>query len=293
MTERIRELAALTMAGKMYAKPTKTTFDPKDASLPRQERESKQLCEYILNQEPKLTEYSAFTGYFNFDGSVVGDAFRRGGHKSFETMRRLFHIKPIDNLSTFEWQHAVADYAKVLDKGIYGLIDEIDASLARHTGVEEIAFLKALRRVANAMIAWADKCADRTAAFAEGVENAAYKKNLLRLSEALRRVPAHAPKTFYEAILTIYVCFSADPDSVGTLDRYLYPFYTNDIENGALTRDEAKAYLQELFLMLQAATRANDTRFTRGAESHFCIGGYLPNGEDGIPRVAFSLSNGE
>ena len=286
MTERIRELAALTMAGKMYAKPTKTTFDPKDASLPRQERESKQLCEYILNQEPKLTEYSAFTGYFNFDGSVVGDAFRRGGHKSFETMRRLFHIKPIDNLSTFEWQHAVADYAKVLDKGIYGLIDEIDASLARHTGVEEIAFLKALRRVANAMIAWADKCADRTAAFAEGVENAAYKKNLLRLSEALRRVPAHAPKTFYEAILTIYVCFSADPDSTGTLDRYLAPYYERDIKEGRLTREEAAEYLGELFLMLQAATSPNSPNFTRTAESHFCVGGYLPNGEDAFSELS-------
>ena len=286
MTERIQELARLTMAGKMYAKPTKTTFDPKDASLPRQERESKQLCEYILNQEPKLTEYSAFTGYFNFDGSVVGDAFRRGGHKSFETMRRLFHIKPIDNLSTFEWQHAVADYAKVLDKGIYGLIDEIDASLARHTGVEEIAFLKALRRVANAMIAWADKCADRTAAFAEGVENAAYKKNLLRLSEALRRVPAHAPETFYEAILTIYVCFSADPDSTGTLDRYLAPFYERDIKEGRLTREEAAEYLGELFLMLQAATSPNSPNFTRTAESHFCVGGYLPNGEDAFSPLS-------
>ncbi|MBO7761989.1 MAG: hypothetical protein J6T24_04255 [Clostridia bacterium] len=286
MTERIRELARLTMAGQMYAKPRKTEFDPEDAALPRQERESRRLCQYIRNQEPMLTEYSAFTGYFNFDGSVVGDAFRRGGHKAFEELRRLFHLKTVDGFSTFEWQHATADYAKVLTKGIYGLIEEIDASLARHTDTEEVRFLEALRRVAEAMIAWADKCADRTATFAEGVKEGAYKENLLRLSAALRRVPAHAPETFYEAVLTIYVCFSADPDSVGTLDRYLAPFYERDLGEGRLTRKEAAEYLQELFLMLQAATSPSSPNFTRTAESHFCVGGYLPNGEDAFSELS-------
>ena len=53
-------------------------------------------------------------------------------------------------------------------------------------------------------------------------------------------VPENTSSTFYEAVLTIYVCFSADPDSVGTLDRYLTPFYENDIKNGIMTRDDAK-----------------------------------------------------
>ena len=53
-------------------------------------------------------------------------------------------------------------------------------------------------------------------------------------------VPENTPSTFYEAVLTIYVYFSADPDSVGTLDRYLTPFYENDIKNGIMTRDDAK-----------------------------------------------------
>ena len=28
-----------------------------------------------------------------------------------------FYIKPIDNLSTMKWQHATADYNKILQKG--------------------------------------------------------------------------------------------------------------------------------------------------------------------------------
>ena len=286
MNDRISKLTELTLAGKMYADTVKTAYDEADLHLPRQQMESKRLCEYILNQEPKLTPYSTMTGYFNFDGSVVGDAFRRGGHKATEKALRLFYLKPIDNLSTMEWQHATADYAKVLRKGIKGIIGDIDASLEKYDDAEQVEFLHALKRVANALIAWAHKCAERALALSQTVEEEEYKANLRKLSEALLRVPENAPSTFYEAVLCIYLCFSADPDSIGTLDRYLYPFYKKDIEDGTLTKAEAAAYLQELFLMLQAATPGTSDRFTRGGESHFCIGGYLPDGEDGFTELS-------
>ena len=51
------------------------------------------------------------------------------------------------------------------------------------------------------------------------VEKREYRENLLRLSETLKKVPKEAPTSFYEAVLTVYICFSADPDSLGTLDR--------------------------------------------------------------------------
>ena len=286
MNERISKLTELTLKGEMYAHPTKTEYDREDLFLSRQQKESKRLCEFILNQEPVLTEYSKMTGFFNCDGSVVGDAFRRKGHKYAAEVMSNFYLKSIDNLSTMEWQHATADYQKVLEKGIKGIIAEIDDSLKVHTETEEIEFLNALKSVANALIGWAHKCSDRAMTLAKSVENEEYRQNLIKLSEALLNVPENTPSTFYEAVLTIHVCFSADPDSVGTLDRYLRPFYEHDIENGVITREEAKEYLQELFLMLQAATPVTSPNFTRGAESHFCIGGYLPNGEDGFNEVS-------
>ena len=286
MTERIRKLTELTLSGQMYVSTVKTTYDESDLLLPKQQTESKRICKYILNQEPKLTEYSCFTGFFNFDGSCVGDAFRRGGHKATEEAFKLFYLKPIDNLSTMEWQHATADYTKILNKGISGMIRDVDESLKNHTETEQVEFLLALKHVANALITWAHKCSERALTFSLSVENEAHRKNLQKLSEALLRVPENAPKSFYEAVLCIYLCFSADPDSIGTLDRYLYPFYKNDIENGTLTKDEAAEYLQELFLMLQAATPITSPNFTRGAESHFCIGGYLPNGDDGFTELS-------
>ena len=282
MNERIRKLTELTLKGEMYAHPTGTEYDREDLFLSRQQMESKRLCEYILNQEPVLTQYSKMTGFFNCDGSIVGDAFRRGGHKNTAEIMSRFYLKSIDNLSTMEWQHATADYQKVLDKGIRGIIEEIENSLEKHNDIEEVEFLNALKDVANALIGWAHKCSNKALELSNTIDDKEYKQNLINLSKALLNVPENKPSSFYEAVLTIYVCFSADPDSVGTLDRYLRPFYEADIKNGVITREQAKEYLQELFLMLQAATSITSTHFTRGGESHFCIGGYLPDGSDGF-----------
>ena len=133
MNERIKELLKLTFDGKMYAEERATEFDREDIFLIREEMESKRLCEYILNQEPVLTPYSLMTGFFNCNGTVVGDAFRRRGHKYYRELMEDFYCKQVDNLSTQEWQHATADYKKVLEKGISGIIAEIDESLESHT----------------------------------------------------------------------------------------------------------------------------------------------------------------
>lgn len=286
MTERIAKLTELTLKGETYAHPTETFYDREDIFLSREHMESKRLCEFILNQNPVLTPYSTMTGFFNCDGSVVGDAFRRMGHKAYSDLSHDFYLKAVDNLSTFEWQHATADYQGVLDKGLKGIILEIEESIKNHSEPSDIEFLVALKRVANTLIDWAHKCSQKTLEYLKTIENKEYRKNLEALSKALLKVPENAPETFFEAVLTIYVCFSADPDSVGTLDRYLTPFYEKDIKNGTITSEQAKEYLQELFLMLQSSTSIKNKYFTRGGQSHFCVGGYLPNGEDGFNELS-------
>lgn len=286
MNKRIDKLTEMTLNGEMYVHPVHTEFDRTDLFLSKQKREVKRLCEYILNQEPLITPYSAMTGFFRFDGSVVGDAFNRSGHKHTQEFMDNFYLNPIDNISTMEWQHATADYKKVLQKGISGIIEDIDNSLKIHTKEDEIEFLEGLKEVGYTLIKWAEKCSEKAFEFSKNVNNEEYKRNLIKLSKALKNVPKNKPSDFYEAVLTIYICFSADPDSFGTLDRYLTKFYRNDIKNGVLTKEEAKEYLQELYLMVQAVTPVNSQNFTRGGQSHFCIGGYLENKEDGFNEVS-------
>ena len=280
MTDRIQKLTELTLAGKMYAGAKSTKFERNDIFLSECERDVKHICEYILNQEPMITEYQAMTGFFRFDSSVVGTAFNRSGHKNTTELMNNFYLKQVDGLHVLEWQHATADYKKVLESGIVGIIDDIDHSLEHHTVPEKREYLLGLRKIAEALIAWCEKCSARVSEYAKTVENGEYRKNLEKLSLTLLKVPKNAPTSFYEACLTIYVCFSCALDSVGTLDRYLSRFYFDDLSAGRITRDEAEEFLQELFLMLQAATPITSSNFTRGGESHFCVGGYLPDGSD-------------
>jgi len=280
MNERIKHLEKLTMSGEMFVQPIATRFDRMDLLLTQQQKDVKRICEYIINQEPKITKHSAFTGFFNFDGSVIGDIFRRDGHKNTSEILAEFYCKHIDNLSSMDWQHGTADYRRVLSVGMSGIIREIEHAIDTHTDPEKIEFLQDLKKVANTFILWIEKCSQSVTEYAKTVKEPEYKENLQKLSLALLKIAKGAPESFYEAVLIIYVCFSMIPDSLGTLDRYLSDFYFRDIEKGILTKEEAKVYLQELFLMVQAATPIESIGFSRGGQAHFCIGGRDLAGKD-------------
>lgn len=285
MNDRIQNLVKLTLNGETYAQPNPTAFDREDVFLSKIERESKQLCEFILNQNPIISKYSLFTGFFNTDNSVVGDIFRRKGHSGWKSISAGFYRQQLNNLVTLEWQHATADYTKALSIGLKGILKELDESIQKHDG-EKKEYLLALKKVGLTLIAWAHKCSDAVIEFSKGVDEPQYKANLEKLANTLRYIPENPPSNFYEAVLTIYIWFATDPDSLGTLDRYLAPFYFNDIQNGTLTKEQATEYLQELYLMVQSATHYKHMNFTRGGESHFCVGGYLENGEDGFSELS-------
>ena len=287
MNERIEKLVNKTVSGEMYVYPVKTEYDRCDLFLPPVKMSAKRVCEYIRNQEPLIVPESCFTGLIKFDDSVEGDIFGRPGHANFGKAWNNFYNQPVDNLLTFEWQHSAGDFGKIITGGIIGVKDEIQKSIQNHKEDENaLRFLETQLDICDAIIDWAKKCSEKALIVSESTKNTEYKKNLERLSQALEHVPQNPAKNFYEAILSLYVCYGFIPDSIGLIDRYLYPFYKKDIENGVLTKEEASGYLQELFLMLQARIHISSDRFYRGGESHFCVGGYLENGEDGFNELS-------
>ncbi len=281
MTERIRKLTELTVNGKFFVEPVQTEFDREDIFLPPVTASAKRAKEYILNQNPYVCEYNALTGFLSFNGQVEGDIFGRSGHKNFQgLLMPNFYNKPIDGLCTFEWQHSVADFEKVLRIGIKGFKAEIAEARKNYTDTERLEFLDAVDTIADAMIGWAHKCSARALEKSREMTDPEARANLEALSEILFRIPENPAESFYEALETICLVYAFVPDSIGCIDRYLRPFYEKDIASGKLTDELAAAYLQELFLMIQGRIRITSDRFYRGGECHFCVGGYLPNGED-------------
>lgn len=287
MNDRIEKLVEKTVAGQMFVYPVKTEYDRCDLFLSPVKMSAKRVCEYIRNQEPLVIEESCFTGLLAFDSSVEGDIFTRNGHRNFAIACKNFYNQPVDNLLTFEWQHSAGDFGKILGGGISGIKQKIQESARHHKDDQEaLEFLETQADICDAVIDWAHKCSEKARRIAETAANESCKRNLERLSKSLNNVPEKPAQSFYEAILSLYVCYGLLPDSIGLIDRYLYPYYKADIESGILTKEEASAYLQELFLMLQARIHKSSDRFYRGGESHFCVGGYLENGEDGFNELS-------
>ena len=253
MNKRIEILSKKTIAGEMYVTPVKTNYDRCDLFLSPVKMSGKRVCEYIRNQEPLIMPESCFTGLITFDGSVEGDIFGRSGHKNFQTACENFYNKPVDNLLTFEWQHSVGDFGKIINIGINGIKENIKKSVQTHRDdANAVEFLETQTDICDAVVDWAKKCSQKAMTIAESVSDEEYKRNLERLFASLKNVPENPASNFYEAVLSLYVCYGLLPDSIGLIDRYLYPFYKKDIDSGNLTKEEASEYLQELFLMLQA-----------------------------------------
>ena len=287
MNERIKKLAEYTLSGELLPKKIPVEYDREDILLSPIQKSVKRVSEYILAQEPVLREESAMTGLFLFDGTVEGDVFQRAGHAAISEAVKLFYNQPLNNLVTLEWQHSTANFEQIIQGGVVGIKRKIEDSKKEHqSDPAAIEFLTALSIFCDTIVKWAHKCAQRAAELAQITKIKEYKSNLLRLSEGLKRVPENPAKSFYEAVLCLYLCFTFVPDSIGLIDRYLYPYYKKDIESGIMTEDEAKVHLQDLFLMLQSRRAPDHRAFSRGGESHFAIGGYLPNGEDGFNALS-------
>lgn len=280
MNDRIAELTALTLRGEMFPISTEVKFDRNDLFLSKPKKTLKRLHDYIMAQTPKLTEFQSIPSVIDLQNIEIGGPYHYHCMENISGLLQNFYQKPIDNLVTFEWQHATADYRKAVSLGINGLLGMISDSKNKYAQDEEkLEFLECLESAANTLIEWAHKVSDEALRLSKETKNPEHKDNLLRLGKTLKKVPENPAESFFEAVVSIAVMFSYARDSLGTLDRTLYPYYKHDLDSGAITRDDAKLILQELFLILQASIPPGGN-FTRGGESHFCVGGYDEQGED-------------
>lgn len=282
MTARIEGLLGLLFEGKLFPQTVRTAYDRQDLFLTDARRNANRVCKYMLNQEPILNEYCRVTGNFRFDGSCVGDIATGAGHRNRQELHEAFYLRPYHDVFTLEWQHSAARFDWPIAYGVEGLLSRIEQSRETHTDPERLDYLSALTTLCEGTAAWADKCAMRAAQAAESAR-AARRAELSALAEALPRVVRTGADSFYEAVLCLSFFYSFLPDSIGLVDRYLYPYYVKDVCGGKITRDDAKEILQELFIMIQGNNNNVDSEnFTKGGECHFSIGGYTPDGEDGF-----------
>jgi len=294
MNRRIESLVELSKKIDMIPEPVAVEYDPKDYALPEPIFNAKRIMEYINGQTVYITDSNRFTGMLRYSGKgvnagVPGDSFMRSGH-TFNTICNRNYYNTTENYDRYreklickEWQHSTPNHRYIIEKGIKGCLEKIKFYKEKYRfEKDKYEFLEAEEIVCNGVIKWANKCADECASAANNCSDPIRKAELIKLADTMRNVPLNPAKSFYEGICTILFCFYFLPDSIGTIDRYLYNLYVNDIEKKIITRDEAKELLQEFFVYLSNYTPPTSFQADKSAECHFAIGGYLENGEDGF-----------
>ena len=278
MEKRIQTLLELSNVQDIYPAPVATAYDRIIECEPDPVVDALKFAAYMQNQTVVTEPQLRLPGMFRFNGSFRGDLFQRPGYPRWREIAALFYLKPYKNFVTFEWEHSVLDYKLILENGLDGLLKKIEKSEETHAGDKErLDYLRALKIVCNGMIAWCERLASGFEAAAKTAPDAARRRELTDTAAACRRSPRFPAQSFREAITAVSICFHFNPDSIGLIDRYLYPYYTRDLQSGKITKAEAKSLLQEFFINIKANTPYFSGNAGKGGESHFALGGY---GED-------------
>jgi len=179
------------------------------------------------------------------------------------------------------YTHSIPNYGRVLREGLDAHAARIAAGLdsaharahATAAASSEIDFYLGLQDVLAGIRCWHGRILAMLEGWTSPDPEACQRRD--RLVTALRQVPFQPARTFYEALVAYnFVFYLDDCDNPGRLDRELDPFYTQDVANGTVTRDEALDMLRAF----TANVCANDAWSA-------AIGGTLPDGRPAYNEV--------
>ena len=199
------------------------------------------------------------------------------------------------------------DYEKAIRKGFLGLKKEIEeklSSLDLENALDistKKPFLEAMLVICDAIMIWGRRHADLARKLAAGEADPVRRKELLRIAEICDHVPAHPARTFHEALqcqwfVQIFSRLEQRTGGVvsnGRMDQYLYPFYKKDMEDGILTREQAKELLECMWVEMAQFVDFNispsGSDFYEGY-AHWeavTIGGQTRDGEDATNELSY------
>lgn len=163
--------------------------------------------------------------------------------------------------------------------------------------------LRAMDICADALVRFAERHAELAELMALRTEDPQRRSELLRIAEVCRRVPAHPPRNLHEALQMYWFCHLGvvtelntwDSFCPGRLDQHLLPFYERDLQEGRLTREDARELLQCFWVKFNnqpAPPKVGVTAAESATYTDFCninLGGLRPDGSDGVNEVTYLL----
>lgn len=148
-----------------------------------------------------------------------------------------------------DYDHSVPNFERLFNLGFVGLLEESEKIRnSKERNSEEDAFFESIKISYEAVLLFIKRLYN-LASETEGSQ---------KMAKALKTLLNGAPKTFYEAMLLVYLYFmisehvdSLQVRSLSNFDKYFYKFYLNDLKNG-ITEDEIRKDLAKFFLQFTA-----------------------------------------
>jgi len=119
---------------------------------------------------------------------------------------------------------------------------------------KEVSYLNAMEKVCLAIMRYIRRYGEKAEELAKKEGDSLRKKCYSRVAQVCKKISNNPPSSFHEALqwVVFYAILEKMLDGpcggYGRLDYVLYPFYKKDVDEGNITRDEAKELLQEFLL---------------------------------------------
>ena len=147
-------------------------------------------------------------------------------------------------------------------------------------------FYESVLVTSKAVCDYSNRYVDLALKMAESAEEGR-KAELLEIAERARRVPALPPRTFMEALQSMWMTnvvleMSYGEQNIfsqGRVDQYLYPYYAADLAEGLITHEEAVEAIEEYLVKLSTVVIAGQNNIT--------IGGLDKDGNDATNDVSY------
>ena len=204
--------------------------------------------------------------------------------------------------------HTVLD-DKIYKKGMLAFQNDINQAIENldflndHQAFEKREELKGMYIAAEAIILFAERYAEELKKASETEKDTLRKEELIKMSGICRRVPAHAPQNFWEALQYYWFVHLGiitelntwDSFNPGRLDQHLNPFYKKDLADGTLTEESAKELLMTFWIKFNnqpAPPKVGVTALESNTYTDFClinVGGVTPEGADATNEMTYLI----
>lgn len=204
--------------------------------------------------------------------------------------------------------HTVLD-GKIYQRGMLDFKREIEENIASLDYLNDPAATdkaeqwKAMAISCDAVIAFAERHADLATELAATEPDEQRAAELRKIAEICSRVPAYAPRTFWEAIQmywfvhlgTITELNGWDAMNPGHFDQHLTPYYEKELAEGTLTREKAKELISCFWIKVNnhpAPPKVGITARESGTYNDFTninLGGVKRDGSDGSSEVSYIM----